>query len=141
VTGSTDTSPAAVLADRYGTSARRSRGPLLALVVVVVLAFGGWLTWTIVDQADPAVASGDLTFTIVDGGTATASFVVDLRDDDVVASCRLRAYAEDHSLVGQVDFRPDLSAGDRVTREISTDRRATSVELDGCTAPGQPRPR
>ncbi len=53
----------------------------------------------------------------------------------------MRAYAEDHTLVGIVSFTPDPTSTGRVTQEISTDRRATSVELLGCTAPGQSRPR
>jgi len=129
-----------VLADRYGTRPTRRKGPLGILLAVVVVAFAGWLAWTVWEQSQPAVASGDLTFDVLDSNTATASFTVDL-DDGVVASCRLKAYAEDHSLVGQVDFRPDTTDGSRVTEQVSTDREATSVELVGCTAPGQPRPR
>ena len=109
-------------------------------IALLVLVSGGWLGWTIWEQASPPVASGELTFTIVDDNTASARFVVDLQDD-VVATCTVRAYAEDHTLVGTVSFTPEPTPAGRVTQEISTDRRATSVELLGCTAPGQPRPR
>ena len=66
--------------------------------------------------------------------------MIDLQDD-VVATCTVRAYSEDHTLVGSVSFTPEPTPSGRVTQEISTDRRATSVELLGCTAPGQSRPR
>ena len=102
---------------------------------------GGWLAWATLAQASPDVASGDLTFDIVDDGTAVARFTVDLAGDDVVATCTVKAYAEDHTLVGQVSFSPDPGAGGTVSQEISTERRATTVELVGCTAPGQNRPR
>ena len=56
----------------------------------------------------------------------------------MVASCTLRAFAEDHSTVGELAFEP-VDGRNEVT--LRTERRATSVTLLGCTAPGQPRPR
>ena len=67
--------------------------------------------------------------------------VVSLADDDVEATCRLRAFAEDHTTVGELAFTPDPDAGRRQVVEIRTERRATSVESLGCTADGQKRPR
>lgn len=128
-----------VLADRYGTTSPARRRLLIVAVATLIAVSAGWLGWTIWEQARPAAASSNLTFTIVDDNTATATMQVELRDTDVVATCLVKAYAEDHSLVGQVTFTP--AASGRVTQEISTDRRATSVEREGCTAPGQPRPR
>jgi hypothetical protein len=129
------------LATRYGAPAPWRTRALLGVTVVVVLAFAGWLGWATLDQANPDVASGDLTFTIVDDGTALARFTVDLSDDDVEATCTLKAYAEDHSLVGSASFEPEPGPGDVVEQAVRTERRATSVELVGCTAPGQNRPR
>ena len=53
----------------------------------------------------------------------------------------LRAYAEDHSTVGELTFTPDPSEGRRQVRTMRTERRATSVDKLGCTAPDQHRPR
>ncbi len=128
------------LADRYGAPAAWKRPALRTAIALLVLVAGGWLSWTIWEQSSPPVASGELTFTVVDDNSASTRFVIDLQDD-VVATCTVRAYAEDHTLVGSVSFTPDPTPSGRVTQEISTDRRATSVELLGCTAPGQPRPR
>ena len=61
-----------------------------------------------------------------------------LADDGVVASCTLRAFAEDHTVVGELVFAPK---GGKSDQSVRTERRATSVELLGCTAPGQNRPR
>ena len=58
--------------------------------------------------------------------------------DGVTASCRLRAFAEDHTTVGELAFTPVGGTNEVVIR---TERRATTVEKLGCTAPGQPRPR
>lgn len=129
-----------LLTDRYGAPSPWRRPALRTAVAVLAAVALGWLGWTIGVQSTPAVASGELTFAIVDDGTASAGFVVEV-EDGVVATCTLRAYAEDHTLVGTVSFVPEPSPSGRVTQEISTDRRATSVELLGCTAPGQPRPR
>jgi hypothetical protein len=129
------------LAARYGTPAPWRSRVLLGAIAVLVLGFGGWLGWATLVQANPDVASGDLTFTIVDDGTAVARFTVDLSDDDVQATCTVKAYAEDHSLVGSASFRPEPGPGDVVEQPVRTERRATSVELVGCTAPGQNRPR
>ena len=129
-----------LLAERYGAPAPWRRPVLLAAIAVLVLVSGGWLAWTVWEQASPPVASGELTFTVVDDNTANARFVVDL-EDGVVATCTVRAYAEDHTLVGTVSFTPQPTTAGRVSQDVSTDRRATSVELVGCTAPGQPRPR
>jgi hypothetical protein len=128
------------LAARYGAPAASRRRALVGVVVVVVLAFGGWLTWATLDQATPDAASGDLTFDIVDDQTAIARFTVDLQDD-VVATCTVKAYAEDHTLVGAVSFEAEPDARGIVQQEVATERRATAVELVGCTAPGQRRPR
>ena len=51
----------------------------------------------------------------------------------------LRAYAEDHTVVGELSFTPERSG--RTDQTVRTERRATSVELMGCTAEGQNRPR
>ncbi|MGA8257785.1 MAG: DUF4307 domain-containing protein [Nocardioides sp.] len=129
------------LADRYGTPAPWRRPAMLSAIVVLALAFGGWLAWTTIEQATPAVASGELTFDVIDDTTATAAFVIELSDADVEATCELKAYADDHMLVGRAVFTPEPDARGRVEHDVSTERRATSVELVGCTAPGQSRPR
>lgn len=129
------------LDQRYGATPAWRRRVGLGAVAVVALAFVGWLVWTIAAQSSPIVASEQLGFRIVDDNTATAIVQIQFRDDDVDAVCTVRAYAEDHSLVGELDFYPDPTAGDRFEEDISTVLRATSVESEGCTAPGQTRPR
>jgi hypothetical protein len=108
--------------------------------VVVVLSFLGWLGWSTWSQATPDVRSDLVTYDVVDEHTATAVVEVRLSGDDVVAACSLRAFAEDHTVVGTLSFRPH-SGEERYEETIRTERRATSVDLVGCTAPGQPRPR
>ncbi len=125
------------LAARYGAPSPARRRTLLLGVGAVVLLFGGWLAWTTLFHATPAVSSEIGGWEVVDDGTVDVTVSVAL-EDGVTASCALRAYAEDHSTVGEVAFEP-VDGTNRV--EVRTERRATSVTLLGCTAPGQPRPR
>jgi hypothetical protein len=81
------------------------------------------------------------SFSIKDDHSVTAVLVVSLDSADVRASCTLRAYSADHTTVGELTFTPDPSQGRRQVETIRTERRATSVESLGCTAPGQDRPR
>ncbi len=127
------------LSDRYGApSAIRGR-IVLGIAVVAVAAFLGWLGWTIWAQSTPEVESELVSFQVVDQHTATARVQVRLADEDVEATCKLRAYAEDKVVVGELAFTPPGSGTTQQT--IRTEREATSVELMGCTAPGQNRPR
>ncbi|MXG91494.1 DUF4307 domain-containing protein [Nocardioides flavescens] len=129
------------LSQRYGASAARRRRPLLIAGVVLAVVFGGWLAWTIWFHANPVVTSELETFEVVDTHTANAVVVTTLADDAVRPECTVRAFAEDHTTVGQKSFTPEPGRGRRQTVEIRTERRATSVESIGCTAQGQDRPR
>ena len=129
------------LADRYGAPAPWRRRALVGTSAVLALVFIGWLAWTIYEESTPQVTSKLETFEIVDDHTVETVLVVRLRDPEVTASCTLRAYAEDHSAVGEVTFQPDPAKGQRQDVTIRTERRATAVESMGCTAPDQGRPR
>jgi hypothetical protein len=127
------------LADRYGAPGPWRSRLLLAASVVLAAAFLGWLGWTIWAQSTPDVESDMVGYDVLDQHAAEATVEVRLGDDDVEASCLLRAYAEDHSVVGELSFTPEGSG--RTVQTVRTERLATSVELVGCTAPGQGRPR
>ena len=127
------------LTDRYGAPSAGRRWALLAVVVVVVGAFLGWLGWTIWSQSTPEVTSTLVGFHVVDEHAVVATVQVELADDGVEASCTLRAYAADHTVVGELVFTPESSG--RTEQTVRTEREATSVERIGCTAPGQNRPR
>ena len=113
----------------------------MAVVAVVALVFLGWLGWTAWSHSTPVVSSDLVSFEVVDEHTATARLEVRVRDGADDASCLLRAFAEDHVVVGERSFRPAPQDGSSIDETVRTDRRATSVELVGCTAEGQPRPR
>ncbi len=129
------------LADRYGAPAPWRRRAVIAVSVVVALAFLGWLGWTAWAHSTPAVDSDLVTYSIDGEHRATAKVDVRLKDQDVQATCLLRAFAEDHAVVGELSFTPEYGARQPLVETIRTERRATSVDLVGCTAPGEPRPR
>ena len=126
------------LSDRYGAPQPWRRAVLVGASEALAAAFLGWLGWTIWAQSTPKVESELVSWDAVDEHTATAKVQIQL-DDGVEASCLLRAYAEDHTVVGERNFVPERGGLNEQT--IRTERLATSVELLGCTAEGQNRPR
>jgi Domain of unknown function (DUF4307) len=129
------------LDDRYGAPSAFRRRLTIAGSVALGVVFAVWLGWTVYEHATPEVASELETFSVDDDHHVTAVLVVSLDSPDVQASCTLRAYAEDHTTVGELTFTPDPSVGKRQEQTIRTERRATSVEALGCTAPGQDQAR
>ena len=127
------------LDDRYGAPAPWRRAVVLGASVVLVAAFLGWLGWTIWSQSTPDVESDLVGYSIAGEHAAKATVQVRLADDAAEATCTLRAYAEDHTVVGELSFTP--AGGGRIEETVRTERRATSVELVGCTTPDQRRPR
>lgn len=128
------------LATRYGTVATGRRVIAIGLAAVLVLSASAWLGWATLFHADPAVASRAIAHDIVDDHTVTVTAGIEYGDGPVAATCAARAIAEDKTVVGEVTFRPAADARTQ-TVEFATDRRATTVDWLGCTAPGQPRPR
>ena len=129
------------LAQRYGAPAPWRRRALVGTCVVIGAVFLGWLGWTAIVHSTPEVESELVTFDIVDDHTATALISVNRRDDDVEATCLVRAFAEDHSVVGELSWTPDGEAQQEEDVTIRTERTATSIELVGCTTEDQSRPR
>ncbi len=125
------------LADRYGAPSRSRRPLVIALAVVLAVIGLTWLAWTAWFHSTPEVSSELITYKVTSDHEASATLQVELQDG-VTASCRVRAYAEDHTSVGELAFTP--TDGDNLV-VVRTERRATSLEKIGCTAPGQPRPR
>jgi hypothetical protein len=125
------------LADRYGTPSRWRRPVTIAVAVALAVVGLGWLGWAVWFHSTPAVTSDLVSFDVTSDHETAARLDVRL-DDGVEASCRLRAFAEDHTTVGELAFTPVEGSNEVVIR---TERRATTVEKLGCTAPGQSRPR
>ena len=130
------------LQERYRSPRSTTRVVALVLVVALVASGVSFLAWAVLFHGTPKVTSQLSTWEIVDDHTVVAHLSVDRESQYVEASCRLRAVAADHSVVGEVTVPvTDGPEKQSLEVEIRTERRATTVERIGCTAPDQPRPR
>lgn len=125
------------LSERYGAPAPWRRPALVTGIALLAAVFVGWVLWAAWSHGTPTVESELAAYDVAGEHAATAVVEVAL-DDGADASCRVRALAEDHSIVGELAFTPTDGRNDV---EVRTERRATSVELIGCTTPDQQRPR
>ena len=130
------------VAGRYGgQSPRRRRTVIIVSGVVGILALA-WLAWAGWAQSTPDVQSNLKSFDVVDRHSVEATVVVDVRSDDVTANCLVRAFGEDHTVVGELNFEvAGRSGASNHDVSVRTEREATSVELIGCTTADQSRPR
>ncbi|QNN51647.1 DUF4307 domain-containing protein [Nocardioides mesophilus] len=130
------------LAERYGTATparRRSRVAVIAAVAVLAVVGVVWLVWVMLAHGRPLVQSDMVSFETRGQHAVDARFTVVRRSTDVEASCLLRAYASDHTIVGElnVPVGPEQPATATLDATVRTERLATSVDTIGCTAPGQ----
>lgn len=131
------------LTERYGRRpSAATRIVAWALIVGLVAGSAGYLGWVVLFHSTPSVQSRLTYFEIPDARTAQAVINVVREDETTQATCRVQAYSADHTTVGQIDIQvfsgPTTQA---VPVQLRTDRLATSVDLVGCTAPDQARPR
>ena len=134
--------PSPDLTQRYGAPSRPRRLLVAAGVAVLVAAGGAWLLWVVLFHSRPQVTSQMLGYDVRGQHAAVARFTVVRRSADVAASCLLRAFAQDHSVVGELTVPVSTGAkSSTLSSSVRTERRATNVDLVGCTAPGQNRPR
>ena len=131
------------LLDRYGTAPRpwRRRAARAGVAVLAAMSLT-WLGWTAWSHGTPTVESEIVGYDVEGPHAASAVVLVRVADDAEDVSCLLRAFAEDHTVVGDLAFTPEPSDGtQRIEQTVRTERQATSVDLVGCTAAGQDRPR
>ena len=126
------------LADRYAAPPAWRRPATIASVVVVAVVALAWMAWAAFEESTPKVESQLVGFSVVDDHAVTARVEVRLSSGVTGASCTVDAIASDHTIVGELHFRPS-SGSNQVT--VRTERRATAVEVPGCIADGQDRPR
>lgn len=137
-------SDTANLGDRYGAPRPVRRRLFLMALAALAAVFLGWVAWTTWFHSTPRIDSELISFEILSEHEVVARFGTVRAEQSVVGTCTLRAFSEDHTTVGELVFSvPQGTAPLRHTlsQTFRTERRATSVDLIGCTADGQPRPR
>ena len=134
----------ASLGDRSGAPHPVRRRLLFVALAALIAVFLGWVAWATWFHSTPKIDSDLISFEIISEHEAVARFGVVRATDAVVGTCTLRAFSEDHTTVGDLVFKVPEGAApldQTLSQTFRTERRATSVELLGCTAKGQPRPR
>jgi uncharacterized protein DUF4307 len=126
------------LSDRYAAPPAWRRPVTIAAVVVLAVVALGWLAWAAFEESNPKVESQLNGFDIVDDHAVTVRVDVRLGSGTTGASCTVEAVASDHSIVGELHFRPTSGLNEV---HVRTERRATAVDVPGCIADGQHRPR
>jgi Domain of unknown function (DUF4307) len=131
------------LTERYGSPSATRRKALVAVIVVLVAAALSWLVWVMLEHGRPEAQSSLVSFDARGQHAAVATFTVVRRSEDVEASCLLRALAADHTIVGELEVQvgPGTPKTQSLERTVRTERQATSVDVVGCTTPGQPQRR
>jgi hypothetical protein len=126
--------------ERYGSRPPWLRGLGIGLAGLLAVVGLTWLAWVVWFHSTPAVTSELITWQVLDDHTVTARLQVRLGDGQSARDvrCLVQAQALDHTTVGEKTFTP-RSGTNEIT--VRTERPATSVSLQGCTAPGQNRPR
>ena len=127
------------LSERYGSPSAPRTKTVVALVVVLVAACLSWLAWVILEHGRPEAQSSLVSFSARGEHAALAKFSVVRRSADIEADCLLRAFAADHTIVGELDLTvgPGEPTAQTLERTIRTEREATSVDLVGCSTAGQ----
>lgn len=133
MTGPTEIPPKS-LTQRYGTDRRRPRWPALVAGGVLVAALLGWAVWAGFLQGTPAISATVTSFDVVSTHEVRVKVAARFRDDEVDGTCLLRATAEDHTIVGELNVTADeLRAARGTWIPIRTERRATTATLVRCT--------
>jgi hypothetical protein len=128
------------LQTRYG-SPRPFRRRMVALVSAVLgVTFISWVLWAGWDFASPDITSQLESYEVVDENLATATLRVTLHNP-VNATCKVKAIAEDHTVVGEAALTIPANHRGDLNFEVRTERRATTVDKIGCTTINQERPR
>jgi hypothetical protein len=126
------------LTERYAAPPAWRRPVTIAVVVVLAVVGLAWLAWAAFVESTPKVESELNGFDVVDDHSVTVQVDVRVASGTTGATCTVEALASDHSIVGELHFRP--TSGLNEVR-VRTERRAAAVDVPGCVADGQDRPR
>lgn len=120
-------------AGRYGDRGGRPRPVMVAALVVLVAAFGGWVVWAALGAATPDVRSDIVGFRMIDAESLRVRIEV-LADAQHPVTCTVQAQDRDHEPVGVA--RTTLPAGTDATRRagvvVRTRSPAVTAVIVGC---------
>ncbi len=130
-----DAAAAERLARRYPPPrvSRRAKVLMVALCTLVAL---GWLVWTALIHAEPAVSGQVSSYVVVSDTRMDVTISVQRRDPSRPATCRLLAQSTDFQPVAEQAVPVPASSYEVVELPVplTTLRRATSATVKSCTA-------
>jgi hypothetical protein len=100
------------------------------LVALVLLAWAVWAGFT----SRPAIDAQLTSYDVVSTHEVRVKISAQFRDADSTGSCLVRATAEDHTVVGELNLSAEeLRAAKGRWISVRTERRATTATLVRCT--------
>jgi hypothetical protein len=122
------------LAHRYGRDRRRGRVAGLAAGGVLVALLLGWAIWAAASQDEDPLQVDVTSYQVVGTHEIRVKLAAHFRDADTGGTCLVRATAQDHTVVGEVNLTADqLREAQGTWIPIRTERRATTATLVRCT--------
>jgi hypothetical protein len=101
---------------------------------VLVAALLAWAVWAALDTGASGVQADVTSYQVVSTHEVRVKVAVHTRDPDADGTCLLRATAEDHTIVGELNLTADeLRAATGSWIPMRTERRATTAALVRCT--------
>ena len=122
------------LAHRYGTDRRRGRRLGLVAGGVLGAALLGWAIWAAASQGGDPLTVDVTSYQVVGTHEIRVKLAPHFHDADSGGTCLVRATAEDHTVVGELNLTTaQLRAAEGTWIAIRTERRATTATLVRCT--------
>jgi len=122
------------MAERYGSARPRRRVLAIVAGMLVVGALLAWAVWAAWLQGTPAIRADLTAYDVVGDHEVKVKVAAKFRDEHAGGSCLIRATAEDHTVVGELNLTADeLRAAQGSWIPVRTERRATTAALVRCT--------
>ena len=119
--------------DRYGAGRPRRRPLAIVLGVLFALLLAGWAVWAGMGSR-PAIDAQLTAYDVVSTHEVRVKIHATFRDADAQGSCLVRATAQDHTIVGELNVTADqLRSSTGRWISVRTERRATTATLVRCT--------
>ncbi|MFT4235056.1 MAG: DUF4307 domain-containing protein [Microbacterium sp.] len=126
----------AKLDDRYGRTRTRRQRIIATVAIVLVIAAGGWLAWTIIAPKTNAIDYDDLGYDVTSSSSVTVRFQITSPHDASVV-CALEALDTQFGVVGWriVEYPAASTVSTSYTETIPTVAEATTGVVKNCWVP------
>ena len=119
--------------ERYGTDKPRRRMVIVVATTVLAIVFLTWVAWIAIFHSNPAIDAQVTAYKVVDAHRVDVKLDAQLSNDKLKGTCLIRATAQDHSIVGELNISvAKLLSSEGQWIPIRTERRATTVEKVRC---------